>query len=65
MQTLPLSVLVGLSAHTKLYPRTSKLSSLHGIHESKEVSEKRNINFVNRDISKKRRFHKVVCTDAV
>ena len=35
MQTLPLSVLVGLSAHTKLYPRTSKLSSLHGILESK------------------------------
>ena len=35
MQISPLSVLVGLSARTKLYPGNSKLSSSNEIPESK------------------------------
>ena len=40
MQTLPLLVLVGLSARTKFYPGNAKLSLSDEILESKQVSER-------------------------
>ena len=54
MQTPSLLVLIGLSAHTKLYPGNSKLSSSQMKHLSISKFLRGIYKFVNRDVSAKK-----------